>query len=65
MPIMASLVTAGHHLSRPNEECHEVSDAISDLARRGCVCVCVAQDLWILLTRSQPFPARATANEFS
>ena len=28
------------------------------------VCVCVVQDLWILLTRSQPFPARATAIEF-
>ena len=50
-------------LPKPNEECHEVSDAISDLARQGCVSVCVAQGLWILLTWSQPFPARVTAIE--
>jgi len=46
------LVAAGHHLSKPNEECHKVSDATSGLAQRGCVCVCVAQGQWILLMRS-------------
>ena len=43
MPIMASLVAAGHHLSRPNEECYEVSDAISDFGKtRMCMCGCGA-----------------------